>query len=261
MDITRFAQFAIALLENRTAVEYYNFLEKLKTSENQTLVESAQKGFTVMFEGATDDSMATITKYARGLEGLISKFKGNDNGLTATQQMCQIIEKKQGTVKVDAYKSWPDLIKNYEFSPEGASTEEDVKNAKNILITSCFPTIMKEASSGVGNIAEGTKKQVVYDTIITAFQKIKQGIDGGQFKFDHENPRPVLSWAIGHMKSAKGEERAFDSKLALLRRRVKWFPMKDRHGRHLLIFPPKIIEHLLMNMMKLKQLVQMDNLL
>lgn len=164
--ITGLLEFATALYENHQKIEFYNFLEALKTPKNKTLVESAQRGFTALYEeegegrlpsermsGAEKETTKIPSKVtgdfkpyadlARSIyAGTLAKFSGN--GPAETAKLMGILKNGVGKLKVTSPYSFKDfkVITDYEYIPNEPSTDEDKSNAKSIMISTVIPRIV-----------------------------------------------------------------------------------------------------------------------
>lgn len=166
MNLTGLKMVALTLLENHEKIAYYNFLESLKkaspTEETKILVESAQKGFGIVFEAELDGEdekevevseapvkeqksvnpafKAYVSLSNKLKDGLQAKFRGG-NGAKETKKMVDVIKEGKGSVKAKTLHSFRDfdVITDYEYTPDVPSTEQDKKNARNVLISSALP--------------------------------------------------------------------------------------------------------------------------
>lgn len=159
MNLEGYKKLAIGLFENFQKIEYCAFLESIKTEHNKALVESVQKGFGAIYEADMDEEGSEEVKEDKSTkvnpvfrdyvrltqklkQGVVAKFQRNAR--EETEKMAKVLNEGKGHVKVDPLHKFKDfsVVTDYEYSPEGESTEEDKENARAVLASTVLPVIV-----------------------------------------------------------------------------------------------------------------------
>jgi hypothetical protein len=174
MNIEELTKTAVILFENRKQIEYFLFLDALKTDKNKAIVEAVEKGFGILFEEegneggeeektegepgepttpglkgtkghlarTTTQEIKPYVDFAKNsLTGVIAKFRKDPSG--ETMKMMEVIKNGKGTVRIKPIEGFTlGLAADYVYSPSGESTPEDVANAKSVLLSSALPHTM-----------------------------------------------------------------------------------------------------------------------
>jgi RNA polymerase sigma factor (sigma-70 family) len=174
MNLENFKQLAIALYENHEKIEYFTFLESIRKSstndDTKAILESVTQGFAALYEVELDGedkdneevdaapSAEEAQQPTAGAEhsvppgfrdyvkltdklkaGTIAKFKAG--APAETEKMMKIIKEGKGRLNAKTLNKFKNfsVITDYQYIPDEPSTEQDVANAKSILISSVLP--------------------------------------------------------------------------------------------------------------------------
>jgi hypothetical protein len=174
MNLENLTKVAVALFENRKQIEYFLFLDALKTDKNKAIVEAVERGFGILFEADGEEvdagevgevgeggepigsgeglgqklnktvreSIKPYVDFSKQLyPGTIAKFSKDPSG--ETRKMMDVVKNKKGKVRIKPIDGFNlNLAANYEYSPEGESTAEDIENAKSVMISTALPHII-----------------------------------------------------------------------------------------------------------------------